>query len=794
MLNLLLPSEGLYCVAVLKPEGKFQHRWWSAIEQARTSALALDAAGETVFIAQASFQTSESRKAVNACRVRSFWFDIDCAPIGVIDSTKPFADQREGAAALRLFLDETGLPMPYVVNSGNGLYAHFILTQDILPDQWKATANILKKVTDAYGFKVDDTRTADLSSVLRPIGTHNRKRGANKPVHLVRESAPIDYTHFASLVQRAADAKKIDTTQLSAPTAYTGLNDEFVSGIGEGPPCSGAEAANHCAQLARFRDKLGDIPEPEWYAGIGVLRHCVEGEALIQEWSMGHPDYSPDGTRTKIEQHQMPPTTCQHYGGINPTGCVGCRHNGKIKTPIVLGRMILQQNDLDVARIRMTDTGLAELAARQFDGKLLYWPEADKWLVYDDRRWCSDTPGSIFPHIKHLMAELYRRAILVEDTERRAAILKALVKQDGYYRQETLVKAMQVIPAIIVGSHQLDADPMLLNCLNGTLNLTTGQLLAHNPQHLITRIVNVVYDPSATCPKFKTFLHRIFAGNNDLIGYIWRLLGYCLTGRTDEQSLTFFYGTGANGKTTLVRLVLVLLFDFASSASADLLMLKNNDSQSNDLARLRGARLVSVNEVNEGARLDEAKVKTLTGGDPVTARFLFQEFFEYFPQFKLILVGNHKPTIKGRDHGIWRRIHLVPFTVTIPQDECDPCLLEKLKAELPGILAWAVQGCVEWQKVGLKPPQEVIAAVQEYRETEDVFGQWLRDYCVRQPGAWAKGDIMFNSFKQATGLTHLSSNKFTKLMKDEGFTEDRKNAGKFWIGVALKSFAPESSM
>ena len=327
----LLPREGLYCVAVLKTDGKFAHRWWSSVEQAKISAEALDAKGEIVFIAQASFATNQSRKGINALKVRSFWMDIDCGP------GKPFADQVAGINALKLFLNQTGLPMPTVVNSGNGLYTHWILTEDILPDQWKATATILKQLTLSYAFEVDQSRTGDVTSVLRPIGTHNRKRGACKPVYAIKEQPPVEYSHFASLVQRAAAARDIKTEVLLPPSAYAGLNDEFISGL-EGPPSFGVEAAKHCAQLARFRDKLGDIPEPEWYAGIGVLRHCTEGEALIQEWSMGYDGYSPEATRAKIDQHQMPPTTCQHYGQINPTSCIGCQHNGKIKTPIVLGR------------------------------------------------------------------------------------------------------------------------------------------------------------------------------------------------------------------------------------------------------------------------------------------------------------------------------------------------------------------------------------------------------------------------------------------------------------------------
>ena len=332
MLDLILPSEGIYCVAIQQDRG-FSHKWWSSIADAHANALALDASGKTVFIAQASFATVESRKQTNVHRLRSFWMDIDCG------EGKPYATQLDGINALRAFLTETGLPTPIVVNSGNGLYAHWPLTENILFDQWQAPARTLKSVATAYGFEIDQTRTGDASSVLRPIGSHNKKRGEFKEVQIIpTQAVPTEFSHFATLLQRAAAAREIKAPALSVPGVYAGLNDEFVSGISEGAPCSGVEAANHCAQLARFRDTLGNIPEPEWYAGIGVLRHCTEGEALIQEWSMGYDGYSPEATRAKIEQHTMNPTTCQHYGSLNPTGCIGCKHSGKIKTPIVLGR------------------------------------------------------------------------------------------------------------------------------------------------------------------------------------------------------------------------------------------------------------------------------------------------------------------------------------------------------------------------------------------------------------------------------------------------------------------------
>ena len=441
----------------------------------------------------------------------------------------------------------------------------------------------------------------------------------------------------------------------------------------------------------------------------------------------------------------------------------------------------------DVTKLHLTDTGLSELAARLCGDKVRYWPEATKWLQWDGRRYVTDMPGGMYPVVKGVHQELLNIAVKVEDTDKRSGILKELIKIEGYYKQQTIIKAMEVIPSLIVTTSELDQDPMLLTCLNGTLDLITGTLRPHDPADRITRIVSVEYDHTAECPLFEAFLNRIFGRNQNMTNYIQRFFGYCLTGRTDEQTMCFFYGTGANGKTTLLKLFLLLMADFAASAQADLLMLRNDNGASNDLARLRGTRLVAVNEVNEGAKLDEAKLKTLTGGDTVTARFLFQEYFEYVPQFKLVLIGNHKPTIKGRDFGIWRRIHLIPFAVTIPPEERDPMLLEKLKGEVPGILAWAVRGCIEWQQGGLKAPEEVLAAVKEYRDSEDHFGSWLNDCCCRGENLWAKADDLLESFKRVTGMTHITSNKLTKMLKEEGFKNERKYAGQCWIGIGLKT-------
>lgn len=336
-LTKILPATGLYCVAY-KQEGRtgFTHRFCDSIGEAEAIITAQDKAGHTVYMAQASFKTTANRKQENVHRVRSFWMDIDCGPEKFAqDPDNSYLSQIEGVQALKTFIGEVGLPLPTITSSGNGLYAHWCLTYEVLPDQWRGVARLLKKLCTSCGFKADPSRTADMSSVLRPPGATNRKYG-EKPVMVLFAAEPIEFTQFANIIRNAADQRKIEAPALETPQHST-LNDEFSSGI-EGPTSSAVKVAEHCAQAARMRDTKGNIPEPEWYAHIGWMRHCEEGRELIHEWSKGHPDYDYATTERKINQHTLPPTTCHYFGQTNGPGCIGCTHTNKIKTPIVLGR------------------------------------------------------------------------------------------------------------------------------------------------------------------------------------------------------------------------------------------------------------------------------------------------------------------------------------------------------------------------------------------------------------------------------------------------------------------------
>ena len=354
----LLPAEGLYCVALLLQGGGFRHFFHETLPAAQQQLDTLDRAGNTVYIAQATFdpikvteaqahnktlpkgaprdQRKKVRAQANALYLKNFFLDIDCG------EKWPLKNQDEGKLELIKFIRETGLPAPAVVNSGNGLYAHWILDEAIPATTWRTTAFLLKNIVAEYSPSLggDASRTSDSASVLRAPGTTNRKPGRpEKPVVIIRDSEPVHFATFAKHLETAAKKKKINCAAVQAPRPATDLNADFY--VPQGSPSDAARVASRCAQLGKMRSSGGDIIEPLWYACIGVLIFCTDGDTVVHEWSAGYPGYSRTETDTKIAQWRgsgMGPTTCAKFGSENAAGCIGCPHNGKIRSPIVLGR------------------------------------------------------------------------------------------------------------------------------------------------------------------------------------------------------------------------------------------------------------------------------------------------------------------------------------------------------------------------------------------------------------------------------------------------------------------------
>ena len=438
----------------------------------------------------------------------------------------------------------------------------------------------------------------------------------------------------------------------------------------------------------------------------------------------------------------------------------------------------------------LTDYGNAERLAQSY-GEELRFIEHLGWAKWDGKRWQRDR-GSAVRTAKQVVRDIYVEAQAQDDEGERKKIALWAFKCESKARIESILALAESEILLSAKIEQFDSDPFLLNCQNGILDLSTGGLYPHDPRKLMTRIVCCDYDPSATCPTWLKFLNRIMAGNAGLIEFLQQAVGYSLTGDTSEQSLFFCHGDGANGKSTLLETLRQALGTYAQQADFTTFLMRHDAAIRNDIARMVGTRFVTAIEVGDNRRFSEALLKQLTGGDTVTARFLFKEFFEFRPAFKVFLAANHKPIIKGTDHAIWRRIRLIPFSVTIPEKDRDPKLSDKLKKELPGILAWAVQGCLKWQQRGLQIPPEVTEATKTYRNEMDLINEFLTECCILDSSKLVPKSALYNIYEQwckEAGERPESKRSLGSRLIERGFDPNKKdeNGNRIWSGIGLKS-------
>ena len=418
-----------------------------------------------------------------------------------------------------------------------------------------------------------------------------------------------------------------------------------------------------------------------------------------------------------------------------------------------------------------------------------------KWLAWLENRWAKDGTGEVERRAKETVYFMYTEASLDPDEKKRKKLTNWARKSESEHHIRAMISLAKTEAGIPVTPDQLDTHAWMLNCLNGTLELKTGQLRPWRREDLITKIVLSEYLPEAGCPTWEKFLARITKGNKNLMTFLQRVAGYAATGDTSEQVLFLLWGTGANGKSTFLECLRALFGDYAKTSETTTFLAKPFDSVRNDIARLAGARFVSANEVELGRRLAEGLVKQLTGRDTISARFLFAEHFEFRPQFKLLMAVNNKPVIQGTDDAIWRRIRLIPFMETIPLKEQDKRLPEKLEKELPGILAWVVRGCQQWQREGLMEPDEVLKATESYREEMDVLRRFIEECCTEGPLMAVSAGELYDSYRQwckKNDEEAVSKKEFGRRLGERGYEPKRTTRGsdrgkRLWRGIGLLS-------
>lgn len=437
----------------------------------------------------------------------------------------------------------------------------------------------------------------------------------------------------------------------------------------------------------------------------------------------------------------------------------------------------------------LTDVGNSKRLLSLYEDKLLYHNEMKRWLVWKGTRWQVDNAQEVMVMAKKTIEKISEEISWLDDRERRKELEKHQLRSQSLARLKAMVKLTE--PELSISPDQIDSDPWLLNCLNGTLELKNGNLQPHRSSDWITQIAPVKFNPKSACPNWEKFLNRIMDGNERLVNYLARAIGYSLTGSQKEQKLFLLIGEGANGKTTFLETIRDVLGDYAKSTPFQTLLRQTSNAIRNDIARLKGARFVTATEPEKGARLSESVVKILTGEDKQTARFLYHEFFEFQGTFKVFLAANYKPQIEGKEHGIWRRLQIIPFKVRIPENEQDRDLKEKLLGEKEGILSWALRGLSKWNSEGLGTLPEIEEAVDEYKKEMDPVRDFLEECCILLEDQRVQSKDLYNAYRKwckDNGERPVSQRALGIDLKRRGF---RKRGGKpavYWgIGISENS-------
>jgi len=755
------------------------------------------------------------------CAIPAVWADIDIA--GLAHSSKDLPSSEQDALAL---IDAVGLRPSIVVRSGFGLQVYWRFKE---PWRLESTAEraaakslstrfqaLLRQLARARGWSLDST--PDLCRVLRVPGTFNRKLPADiRPVTAEYREWAYNQSDLEEILEGIEDP--------GPPQPRLDAQESL-------PPARLSMILEGCSWMRHCRDDAATLPEPEWYRMLTVVARCEDAERWAHELSKPYPRYSRRETATKLRQassDKVAPVTCAYVqsdlGGDKH--CAECLFRGNVNSPIAIGRIELDgagpssaesnpENEPDGAILqagtspaesnqpeqdseitaaaakieRFTDLGNAKRFAGKYRERLRYCEKWARWFVWDGMRWREDEVLAVFNLGAALIRSLYALAKKIPDEEEREAFLAHLIKSESWRSITAMINLAKADPAIAIRPDDLDSDPWLLTVRNGTLDLHTGRLRPHDQRDLITKLAPVVFDAGATCPNWLEFLYMVMNRRSRLVAFLQRAFGCCLTGITSDKAMFIMYGAGGdNGKSTMVDIIQRLLGDYATRTPVETFLKKKEGAIPNDIAKLKGARFVWASENERGSRLSEALIKEMTGGDKMSARFMRGEFFEFYPEFKPWLATNHKPQVRG-DRALWSRLKLIPFDITIPKEQQKPRheVTAMFQTEFPGILNWAVQGCLAWQREGLGVPEEVLEATKEYEAEQDTFAMFLSEKCVCVPNARASSTALYKVYRvwaEEHGEAPVSHKVFGSFLSERGFRKDRLKMGIVYLGIGL---------
>lgn len=433
----------------------------------------------------------------------------------------------------------------------------------------------------------------------------------------------------------------------------------------------------------------------------------------------------------------------------------------------------------------------SEMLREDWGDNIRYCAPWKKWIIWDGKRWEIDESGKVFDMGEKTIRRLFKKMPgYCHSSEEALAMMAHARRSSSAHKVESMLTTARWHESIRVMPDEMDQDQFLFNCGNGVIDLTCGRLFLHQRERLISKFSPVEYDINADCPLWKKFLKDIFGGNRELIKFVQRFLSCCLTGDMSCQAMFILYGSGANGKSTFINVINKVMGDYSTTTPTETFMQKKGDQASNDIARLKGARFVTAMESDERGKLAESIIKRLTGNDVISARFLYGEFFQFVPTFKIVMATNHKPRVSGLDYAIWRRIKLIPFEQTFPDEKQDRKLPDKLEKELPGILKWMVEGCIRWQKEGLGDVEAVSKATDEYKNQMSDIQMFLSDCCTMEEEEMVRACDLYDAYKIWCEENHervKSNRNFGMLLAESGLDKVRLSRGNHWIGLKIST-------
>jgi P4 family phage/plasmid primase-like protien len=692
-------------------------------------------------------------------------------------------------------LDAAPLLPSIRVETKKSVHAYFLIDGDCTAEEWRDVQRRLIACFDG------DRNISNPSRVMRlPFFNHLSVNAGSseverKSVVLISFQPERRYT-----LEQMRDAFPTVKTSPEVSSLFTlnaaEANNRFLAGVFD-PQREREIARKALESLAPVRCDERDTWRDVGYALHNTFGGDQEGFALYEAWSRQSAKFE-EGACAEIWD--------------------SAGDRGISDTPITLGTLVLWSKEDSPAfvewfdalnrktritqaedraeEIKLTDTGNAERLVLRHGRNIRHDYNRRMWLVFNGARWRENAEADVMELAKDTVRALYIEAAQISDAAQRKDAVKHAVRSEATKVLRAMIDNARSKPEIRADAGKdFDTQPHLLNVANGTIDLYTMTLRQHTREDMLTKQVQITYDPHAKAPLFESFLQRIFAGNQRMIAYIQRAIGYTLTGDVGAKCFFFCHGAGDNGKSVLLGIIHALTGEYGTAVQTETLMQHTFTSASGhneDIAKLRGARFVSASETDEGQRLSHRQLKQLTGRDTITASRKHEKSVTFTPQFKLWIAGNEKPEINSNDQAMWNRIHRIPFDVTIPKNEQDPNLADKLKGELAGILAWAVRGAADYYREGLHMPPEVRDATKAYRTEQDTVARFIAEDCDTGESFECAAQPLYEDYRKwcaAAGEQYLDVKSFKRAMFANGFKDKRRSRSNVWLGIKPKLHA-----